>query len=390
MENVTGVNAVMLNRIQVIAVALLSAGLAAAALAADDFPTRPVTIIGASTAGGGTDIVSRIVGEQLSKQLGQPFVVDNRPGAGSVTGTEFAARAASDGYTLQTGLNASMAVNPSLFAHLPYDPVADCAPVGMLAEFPFAIVVSKNFPAQSVKELIAMAKAKPGEINYASAGNGTGQQLSMELFKLMTGTNFTHVPYRGAAPAYTYVISGQVPVSIDNLASALGQIKGGNVRALAVTSKDRSPLLPDVPTVEEAGVPGYVYYTWFGLWAPKQPPQPIGAQRNAEIKNTLADPEVRDRTVAPPRETLDMPLADIEPFLKAEIAKWADVVKRAGIKVEENAASIDLRARCLDDRRPFRQLRLDEVGRGRRRRARRRIDARLFQGIGHRRIGQRL
>jgi tripartite-type tricarboxylate transporter receptor subunit TctC len=332
MENVTG--AVMLSRIQAFALALLSLGLAAAALAADEFPSRPVTIIVASTAGGGTDIVSRIVGEQLSKQLGQPFVVDNRPGAGSVTGTEFAARAAPDGYTLQTGLNASMAVNPSLFAHLPYDPVADFAPVGMLAEFPFAIVVSKNLPAQSVKELIAMAKAKPGEINYASAGNGTGQQLSMELFKLMTGSNFTHVPYRGAAPAYTDVISGQVPVFIDNLASALGQIKGGNVRALAVTSKARSPLLPDVPTVEEAGVPGYVYYTWFGLWAPKKTPQPVISKLNAEVKKAIAEPAVKDRIAAAAGETLDMPLADIEPFLKAEIAKWADVVKRAGIKVE--------------------------------------------------------
>jgi len=334
MENVAGVSAVVFNRIQAFAVALLSLGLAAAALAADDFPTRPVTIIVASTAGGGTDIVSRIVGEQLSKQLGQPFVVDNRPGAGSVTGTEYAAKAAPDGYTLQTGLNASMAVNPSLFAHLPYDPVADFAPVGMLAEFPFAIVVSKNFPAQSVKDLIAMAKAHPGEINYASAGNGTGQQLSMELFKLMTGTNFTHVPYRGAAPAYTDVISGQVPVFFDNLASALGQIKGGNVRALAVTSKQRSPLLPDVPTVEEAGVPGYVYYTWFGLWAPKKTPQPIIVKLNAEVKKAVADPAVKDRIVAAAGETMDMPLADIEPFLKAEIAKWADVVKRAGIQVE--------------------------------------------------------
>jgi tripartite-type tricarboxylate transporter receptor subunit TctC len=334
MQNVASVRAVMLTRIQAFAVALAGLGLAAAALAAEDFPTRPVTIIVASTAGGGTDIVSRIVGEQLSKQLGQPFVVDNRPGAGSVTGTEFAARAAPDGYTLQTGLNASMAVNPSLFAHLPYDPVADFAPVGMLAEFPFAIVVSKNFPAQSVKELIAMAKAKPGEINYASAGNGTGQHLSMELFKLMTGVNLTHVPYRGAAPAYTDVISGQVPVFIDNLASALGQIKGGNVRALAVTSKQRSPLLPDVPTVEEAGVPGYVYYTWFGLWAPKKTPQPIILKLNAEVKKAIAEPAVKDRIVAAAGETLDMPLADIEPFLKAEIAKWADVVKRAGIKVE--------------------------------------------------------
>jgi len=227
-----------------------------------------------------------------------------------------------------------MAVNPSLFAHLPYDPVNDFEPVGMLAQFPFAMVVSNNFPAHSVKELIAMAKAKPGQVNYASAGNGTGQQLSMELFKLMTGINLAHVPYRGAAPAYTDVISGQVPVFIDNLASALGQIKGGNVRALAVTSKQRSPLLPDVPTVEEAGVPGYVYYTWFGLWAPKGTPQPIIDKLYAEIKKAVATPAVKNRIAAAAGETMDMPLADIKPFLKAEIARWADVVKRANIEVQ--------------------------------------------------------
>jgi tripartite-type tricarboxylate transporter receptor subunit TctC len=314
--------------------ALVSVGLAANSLSAQEFPTRPVTIIVASTAGGGTDIVSRIVADQLSKELGQPFIVENRPGSGSVTGTVFAARAAPDGYTLQTGLNASMAVNPSLFANLPYDPIRDFAPVGMLAEFPFVVLVSKNFPAHSIEELIALAKARPGEINYASAGNGTGQHLSMELFKLMTGIKLTHVPYRGAAPAYTDVISGQVPVFIDNLASGLGQIKGGNVRALAVTGKERSPLLPDVPTVEEAGVPGYVYYTWFGLWAPKETPQPILGKLHAALKKALADPTVRARIAAGAGEPLDMPLAAIEPFLKSEIAKWADVVKRAGVTAE--------------------------------------------------------
>jgi tripartite-type tricarboxylate transporter receptor subunit TctC len=261
-------------------------------------------------------------------------VVQNLPGAGSVNGTEVAAKAAPDGYTLQTGLNASMAVNPSLFAHLPYDPIADFTPVGMLAEFPFAVVVSKDFPAQSLKELISLAKAKPGAINYASAGNGTGQQLSMELFKLTTSTDFTHVPYRGAAPAYTDVISGQVPVFFDNLASALGQIKGGTVRALAVTGRERSPLLPDVPTVEEAGVPGYTYYTWFGLWAPKKTPPPIVAKLNAEIQKALADPTVKQKIAAAAGAPMHMPLADVEPFLKAEIAKWADVVKRAGIAVQ--------------------------------------------------------
>src|ERR1700728_58383 len=326
----------VLGRLHCVGVGVVMAAALAgvSAVAAEDFPTRPVTIIVASTPGGGTDIVSRIVGAQLSKQLGQPFVVENIAGAGSLTGTVAAAKATPDGYTLQTGLNASMAVNPSLFANLPYDPVTDFEPVGMLAEFPFVVVVSKNFPAHSIKELIALAKSRPGEINYASAGNGTGQHLSMEMFKLMTGINLTHVPYRGAAPAYTDVISGQVPVFIDNLASGLGQVKGGNVRALAVTGKERSSLLPDVPTVDEAGVPGYVYYTWFGLWAPKKTPQPIIAKLNAEVKKAIAEPAVEDRIVAAAGEPMDMPLADINPFLKAEIAKWADVVKRAGIQVE--------------------------------------------------------
>ena len=317
-----------------IAAALACFGLAAQPLFADDYPSRPITDIVASTPGGGTDIVSRIFGEQLSKQLGQPFVVENIAGAGSLNGTVAAARATADGYTLQTGLNASMAVNPSLFAHLPYDPVDDFEPVGMLAEFPFAVVVSNNFPARSIKELIALAKTKPGEINYASAGNGTGQHLSMELFKTMTGINLAHVPYRGAAPAYSDVMSGQVPVFFDNLASALGQIKGGSVRALAVTGIKRSPLLPDVPTVEEAGVPGYSFYTWFGLWTPKGTPQPIIDRLHGEIQKAQADPGVQAKIAAAAGETLDMPLADIKPFLKAEIAKWGDVVKKAGIQVQ--------------------------------------------------------
>ena len=326
----------MINKFHVVAIAaaLASLGLAARPLLAEDYPTRPITDIVASTPGGGTDIVSRIVGEQLSKQLGQPFVVENLPGAGSLTGTVAAARAAPDGYTLQTGLTASMAVNPSLFAHLPYDPVTDFEPVGMLAQFPFVLLVSNNFPAHSVKELIALAKSKPGEINYASAGNGTGQHLSMELFKMMAGINLAHVPYRGAAPAYADVMSGQVPVFFDNLAAALGQIKGGTVRALAVTGTKRSPLLPDVPTVEEAGVPGYKNYVWFGLWAPKGTPQPIIDKLNAEVKKAVADPGVKQKITASAGEPMDMPLADIKPFLKTEIAKWADVVKRAGIAVQ--------------------------------------------------------
>ncbi len=190
------------------------------------------------------------------------------------------------------GLNANMAVNSSVYATLAYDPIRDFTAVGMMAEFPFVLVVSKDFPAKSVKELIEMAKAKPGEINAASAGNGSGQHLSLELFKLMTGTNITHVPYRGASPAYTDVISGRTPVFFDNLSSALGQIKSGNVRALAVTGKERSPSLPDVPTVAESGVPGYQNYVWFGLWAPKKTPQAIIDKLHAEVTKAIADPEM--------------------------------------------------------------------------------------------------
>jgi tripartite-type tricarboxylate transporter receptor subunit TctC len=325
----------MLNRFHaaVAAVAFIAVAQAASPLHAQDYPTRPVMVIVPQPPGGGTDIITRIFADQLSKQLGQTFVVENRAGAGTVVGSVAAAKAAPDGYTLLAGLTANMAVNPSLFENLAYDPIRDFTAVGMMAEFPFVIVVSKDFPAHSVKELIALAKAKPGEINFASAGNGSGQHLSTELFKLMTGTNLTHVPYRGAAPAYTDVISGRTPVFFDNLSSALGQIKGGSVRALAVTSTVRSPQLPDVPTVGET-VTGYQNYVWFGLWAPKQTPPAIIAKLHAAIEKVVADPTVQDRIKQDAGVPMTTPLADIEPMVKADIAKWADVVKRANISVK--------------------------------------------------------
>jgi tripartite-type tricarboxylate transporter receptor subunit TctC len=316
------------------ALALVCMGIAPGTVAAQDYPTRPVTLIVAQPPGGGTDIIARIIAHQLSEQLGQAFVVENRPGAGTVVGTAAAANAAPDGYTLLTGLTANMAVNPSLFAKLSYDPIRDFTPVSMLAQFPFVVVVSNNFAAHSIKELVALAKSQPGVINFASGGNGTGQHLSTELFELDAGIQMTHVPYRGAAPAYTDVISGQTPVFFDNLASALGQIKGGTVRALAVTGKERAPLLPDVPTVAESGVPDYVYEVWFGLWAPKKTPPPIVEKLYAQVQKALADPAVKERIAADTGTPMHMPLADIEPFVKTEIAKWADVVRRAGIAVQ--------------------------------------------------------
>jgi tripartite-type tricarboxylate transporter receptor subunit TctC len=329
----------MVSRIKPPVMALVALALVAMTAAADpasaqDYPTRPITLVVAQPPGGGTDIIARIIAQQLSIQLNQPVVVENRPGAGTVVGTAAVANAAPDGYTLITGLTANMAVNPSLFAHLSYDPIRDFTPVSMLAQFPFAVVVSNNFPAHSIKELVAMAKDKPGAINFASGGNGTGQHLSTVLFELDAGITMTHVPYRGAAPAYTDVMSGQTPVFFDNLSSALGQIKGGSVRALAVTGNERSPLLPDVPTVAESGVPDYSYIVWFGIWAPKKTPAPIVEKLYAEVQKALDDPTVQKRIAEDTGTPMHMPLADIEPFVKSEIAKWADVVKRAGVTVE--------------------------------------------------------
>jgi tripartite-type tricarboxylate transporter receptor subunit TctC len=204
----------------------------------------------------------------------------------------------------------------------------------MLAEYPFLVVVNNDLPVKSIKELVAYLKANAGKVDYASAGNGTGQHLSAELFKMMTGTEMSHVAYRGAQPAYQDVISGRVPVFFDNMSTAMSLAQGGKVRALAITSKARSPLMPEIPTVEEAGVPGYEYHTWFGLWAPKATPAAIVEKLHAEVKKALADPTIRQRIAATAGDPSHMELSQIDPFVKTEIEKWAEVVKRAGIKVE--------------------------------------------------------
>jgi tripartite-type tricarboxylate transporter receptor subunit TctC len=303
-------------------------------LQAQRYPARSVTLIVPSAAGGGTDTIARLIGDQLSKQLGQGFVVENRTGGGMLVGTTAAAKAQPDGYTLLVGLTGNMSVNPSLFAKLPYDPLADFTAVAMLANYPFLVVVNNELPARSIKELIALLKSRPGQIDYASAGNGTGQHLAAELFKMMTSTEMAHVPYRGAQPAYQDVISGRVPVFFDNMSTAMSLAKSEKVRALAITSKKRSALMPELPTVDEAGVSGYEYQTWFGLWAPRGTPQAVVETLYAEVRKALADPTVQNRISETAGEPSHMARADMEPFVRAEIAKWAEVVKRAGIKVE--------------------------------------------------------
>ena len=316
------------------AVVAINLVVATSAVHAQEYPSRTVRIVVPQPPGGGTDTIARLIADRLSKQLGQTFIVENRPGAGMNVGTEAAARADADGYTLLVGLNGNMAVNPSLFSTLRYDPIRDFTPVAMLANYPFLLVVNKDLPVKSVKDLIALAKAKTGTINYASAGNGTGQHLAMELFKMLTGANFTHVPYRGAQATYIDVFSGQVPIFFDNISTAAAQVKGGMVRALAITTKERSKKMPDLPTVAESGIPNFEYHTWFGLWAPSKTPRPIIEKLNAEVRKALSDPDVIKNISASSGESSTMPLADIEPFVKAEIAKWAEVVKKAGVKIE--------------------------------------------------------
>jgi tripartite-type tricarboxylate transporter receptor subunit TctC len=312
----------------------LFAALTATESAAQTYPTRAITIVVPQAPGGGTDIISRLVGQQMSEQLGVPVVIDNRPGAGLLIGTEAVAKATPDGYTLLAGITGNMAVNPSLYKSLRYDPIHDFTPVGMMAEFPLILMVSNDFPAHSVKELIDLARKKPGEINFASGGNGTGQHLSGELFKLMTGTDMTHVPYRGSSPAYNDVISGRTPVFFDSLTSALGQVKGGTVRPLAVTSKTRSPLLPEVPTLSEAGVPGFENSVWFGLWAPKNTPEPIVKKIYATIEKSISAPAFKNKVEGDGGELMHTPLAEIETLVKKDIVKWADVIKRGQIAVQ--------------------------------------------------------
>ena len=304
------------------------------AAAAQDYPSRPITIIVPSAAGGGTDTLSRLLADQLSKQLGQSVVVENRTGGGMLVGTAAVAKAKPDGYTLLTGLTGNMSVNPSLFTSLPYDPIKDFVPVAMLADYPFLVVVSNQLKARSIKDLIAQAKAKPGALDFASAGNGTGQHLSAELFNMMADVDMSHVAYKGAQPAYQDVISGRVPVFFDNMSTAMAFAMSGKVRALAITSKTRSPLMPDLPTVEESGLKGYEYHTWFGLWAPAGTPAAVVDKLNEEVTKALADPGVQKRIEATAGQVSNMPREAIEPFVKGEIEKWAEVVKRAGIQIK--------------------------------------------------------
>lgn len=306
--------------------------LAAGPAFGQNYPVRAVRVVVPFAAGGGTDIVARTVAAALGERLGQNFLVDNRPGAAGAIGAELAARSAPDGYTLLMGSSGPMVLNPLLNPKFSYDPLRDFTPVALVTTMPFLTVVHPSLPARSVKELIALARARPGQLNYASPGSGSSTHLAMELFKAMARIEIVHVPYKGVAPAATDLISGQVQVLTGDLSTLLPHVNAGKVRALAITGARRSALLHDMPTFAEAGVPGYEASGWFGLLAPAGTPAAIVQRINGEIVKGLAVPDIRKRLAGLGGEVAGGTPDDFATHLRRETDKWAKVVRTLKLK----------------------------------------------------------
>ena len=321
--------------IRVAALCIAAMALVVAPLAgAQTYPTRPVRLVVPFPAGGTTDILARAAAQKLSEAWGQQVIVDNRPGAGGNIGTELVARSAPDGYTLEMGTVGTHAINASLYSKLPYDHVKDFAPVILVAGVPNVLVIGPGLPVNSVQELVAYAKANPGKLNFASSGSGTSIHLSGELFKTLTGVQMTHVPYKGSAPALSDLMGGQVQLMFDNLPSSLAFIKAGKLRALAVTSTVRAAALPDVPTMVEAGVPGFEASSWFGILAPAGTPRDIVMRINGEVAKWLASPDAREKLSAQGAIAAGGTPEDFARHIGSETTKWAKVVKESGAKVD--------------------------------------------------------
>jgi tripartite-type tricarboxylate transporter receptor subunit TctC len=314
--------------------ALLALGASVAAAAGADYPNRAVKVIVPFAPGGGADVIARLVFAKLSVRLGQSFVIDNRGGAGGIVGTDAVAKAAPDGYTLLLGQTGPNALNPSLFAKIPYDPIADFAPVIQLTSYPYVIVVHPSVPAQSLKELVALAKAKPDSLSFGTAGTGSSGQLAAELFMRTTGTKMTHVPYKGAGPALADTLSNVVSLTFGDVASSTPLATSGRLRALAVTGPKRSFLLPQVPTVAESGYPGFEALAWHGVYAPAKTPPAIVDKLNAELNKILAEPEVREKLQKDGIDPIGGSPAAYGAYTRAEIAKWGAIVREAHIRLE--------------------------------------------------------
>ena len=313
-----------------IALAVLAA-IAALPAAAQTYPTRPIRLVVPSSPGGGTDITGRIVANKLSEQLGQPVVVDNRAGAGTIIGIEIAAKAPPDGYTLLMGLS-TLAINPSMYAKLPYDALRDLAPISLAVLSPNILTVHPSVPAKTVKEFIALAKAKPGTITFGSAGQATSPHLSGELLKVLAKIDIVHVPFKGSGQSVISSISGEIAANFPSVPTAIPYIKAGKLRGLGVTMAKRTAALPDVPSIAEAGVPGYEATQWFGMLAPAGTPRPIIDRLNQEMVKLLKSPDVRDRLIADGADPAPTTPEEFGAYIKSETEKWTKVIKAAGIK----------------------------------------------------------
>ncbi len=312
---------------------LTGVALAAAALAAQAFPTKPVTIVVPFSPGGATDIMSRVLAERLNKRLGQPVIVENRPGGGTMIASEHVARAAPDGHTLLLAAS-SLGIAPSLYAKVNYDPIKDFTPVSQVASVVHVLVVHPSMPVKNVGELVTWLKANPTKGNYGSVGAGTSTHLEAELFNSVAGVQMQHIPYKGSAPALTDMVGGQLQVMFDAYASSGPFIKDGKVRLLAVTTAQRSKSLPDTPTVAESGLPGYEAMPWLGLVAPAKTPPAVVNKLYAELHEVLKEPEVQTRFRSLGLDIIGSKPEEFSTFLRGDIVKWAKVIKDSGAKAD--------------------------------------------------------
>ncbi len=300
---------------------------------ASGYPNKPIRLISPFAPGGGTDIMARTIGQKLTESLGQSVVVDNRPGAGGTTGADIVSKSPPDGYTLLVGGPSPLTVAPHLYKKLPYDPLKDLAPVTLMATVPSILAVHPSLPAHSVTELIALARSKPGQLTFSSSGNGGSGHLAGEMLKGMAGIDMLHVPYKGTGPATTALVSGEISLSMGNMLSLLPHVKSGRLRALAVTSEKRSPVLPELPTVAET-VPGYTARVWYSILVPAGTPAQIVAKLNSAIVGILRTPEIKDHLSREGGEIIASTPQELTAFLRAESARWAKVIKEAGIRAE--------------------------------------------------------
>ena len=302
-----------------------------ASAAPSDYPTRPITLVVPYDAGGGNDVIARLVAAKMSASLGQPIMVENRGGAGSLIGTRYVAKSKPDGYTLLIATSA-LAINPALYADAGYDPRKDFAPVGLIATSANVVIVRPSLPADSIAELIGLAKKEPGKLDFASTGTGTSTHLAAELFAAMADVKMTPIPYKGVAPAVTDLLGGHVDLMFCPTASVVGLVKDGKLRALAVTGAKRSPLFPQLPTLAEAGLPGYAAELHYGLVAPAGTPEPVIATLNAALNGALANTEVQSRLAVDGAQILPGTPAAYAADIAAEQAKWSAIIKRSGVK----------------------------------------------------------